>query len=105
MGRDRGVAGIVQGDDRSWQCAVRSDALWLFLAVVVDLFRRQIVGWSVRQEMTRVLVIDALRMAWFKRHPRRDAGLIFHSDRGSQEFRRQCVDLPWDGGSRGRARD
>jgi transposase InsO family protein len=34
--------------------------------------------------MTRDIVIDALRMAWFKRHPSKDAGLIFHSDRGSQ---------------------
>ncbi len=34
--------------------------------------------------MTRDIVIDALRMAWFKRHPGKQAGLIFHSDRGSQ---------------------
>jgi transposase InsO family protein len=34
--------------------------------------------------MTREIVIDALRMAWFKRHPSKQAGLIFHSDRGSQ---------------------
>jgi hypothetical protein len=40
--------------------------------------------WSLRQDMTRDIVIDALRMAWFKRHPSKQAGLIFHSDRGSQ---------------------
>jgi len=57
---------------------------WLFLAVVIDLFSRQVVGWSLRQDMRSELVIDALRMAWFKRHPGRQAGLIFHSDRGSQ---------------------
>jgi transposase InsO family protein len=34
--------------------------------------------------MTRDIVIDALRMAWFKRHPGKQAGLMFHSDRGSQ---------------------
>ena len=34
--------------------------------------------------MTRDIVIDALRMAWFKRHPSKQAGLMFHSDRGSQ---------------------
>jgi putative transposase len=55
---------------------------WLFLAVVIDLFSRQVVGWALRQDMTRDIVIDALRMAWFKRRP--GAGLIFHSDRGSQ---------------------
>jgi putative transposase len=56
----------------------------LFLAVVIDLFSRQVVGWSLRGDMTRDIVIDALRMAWFKRHPSKHAGLIFHSDRGSQ---------------------
>lgn len=38
----------------------------------------------MRADMTRDIVIDALRMAWFKRHPDKQAGLIFHSDRGSQ---------------------
>lgn len=52
--------------------------------MVIDLFSRQVVGWSLRQDMTRDIVIDALRMAWFKRHPGKQAGLIFHSDRGSQ---------------------
>jgi transposase InsO family protein len=55
---------------------------WLYLAVVIDLFNRQIVGFAMGQRMTRTLVMDALRMAWFRRHPA--PGLIFHSDRGSQ---------------------
>lgn len=55
---------------------------WLYLAVVIDLFNRQVVGFSMNKRMTRALVIDALRMAWFRRRPA--AGLIFHSDRGSQ---------------------
>ena len=63
---------------------IATDQGWLFLAVVIDLFSRQVVGWSLRPDMTRDIVIDALRMAWFKRHPRKRAGLIFHSDRGSQ---------------------
>lgn len=63
---------------------IATDEGWLFLAVVIDLFSRQVIGWSLRQDMTRDLVIDALRMAWFKRHPSKQAGLIFHSDRGSQ---------------------
>ena len=57
---------------------------WLFLAVVIDLFSRKVVGWSMRPDMHRDLVIDALKMAWFARNPGRNAGLIFHSDRGSQ---------------------
>ena len=55
---------------------------WLYLAAVIDLFSRQIVGWSMQPSMKKELVIDALRMAWFRRHPA--PGLIFHSDRGSQ---------------------
>jgi transposase InsO family protein len=57
---------------------------WLFLAVVIDLFSRKVVGWSMRPDMHRDLVIDALSMAWLGRNPGKQAGLIFHSDRGSQ---------------------
>lgn len=55
---------------------------WLYLAVVMDLFTRMIVGWSMGARMTRDLTIDAIRMAYFRRRP--DAGLMHHSDRGSQ---------------------
>jgi putative transposase len=55
---------------------------WLYLAMVLDLHTRQIVGWAMRERMTEDLVIDALRMAWFRRRPK--PGVIFHSDRGSQ---------------------
>ena len=57
---------------------------WLFLAVVIDLFSRKVVGWSMQPDMRRNLVIDALEMAWLGRNPGKQAGLIFHSDRGSQ---------------------
>jgi putative transposase len=55
---------------------------WLYLAVVIDLFSRQVVGWSLNQRMERILVMDALRMAVWRRKPA--PGLLFHSDRGSQ---------------------
>ena len=55
---------------------------WLYLAVILDLFSRQIVGWSLNNRMTRKLIMDALRMAIWRRRPA--PGLIFHSDRGSQ---------------------
>ncbi|MCL7488872.1 MAG: IS3 family transposase [Desulfobulbaceae bacterium] len=55
---------------------------WLYLAVVLDLFSRQIVGWSMSNRMTKKLVMDALRMAIWRRRPA--PGLIFHTDRGSQ---------------------
>jgi putative transposase len=56
---------------------------WLFLAVVIDLFSRRVVGWSLQPHMERSLVIDALEMAWQQRQPSKGE-LLFHSDRGSQ---------------------
>jgi putative transposase len=55
---------------------------WLYLASVMDLFSRQIVGWSMGSRMTRELVLDALDHAYKRRKPK--PGLIHHSDRGSQ---------------------
>ncbi|MGC9200306.1 MAG: IS3 family transposase, partial [Acidobacteriaceae bacterium] len=57
---------------------------WLFLAVVIDLFSRKVVGWSMQPDMRRNLVIDALEMAWLSRNPGKQWRLVFHSDRGSQ---------------------
>jgi transposase InsO family protein len=59
-----------------------TDEGWLYLAVVLDLHSRQVVGWSLQPHMHTALVKDALLMACFRRKPA--AGLIFHSDRGSQ---------------------
>jgi putative transposase len=61
---------------------IQTDEGWLYLAVVLDLYSRQVVGWSMQPHMHTSLVTDALRMAWFRRRP--EPGLIFHSDRGSQ---------------------
>ena len=55
---------------------------WLYLAVVMDLFSRRIVGWSMRKTLARQLVLSALHMALYGRNPR--SGLVHHSDRGSQ---------------------
>ncbi len=55
---------------------------WLYLAVVIDLCSRKIVGWSMSSRMKAGLVCDALQMAVWRRRPK--AGLIHHSDRGSQ---------------------
>lgn len=67
---------------------------WLYLAIVLDLYTRQIVGWAMRERMTKDLVIDALRMAWFRRRPQ--PGLTHHSDRGSQycshDFQKQLAE-------------
>ena len=55
---------------------------WLYLAVVMDLFSRKIVGWSMGPAITADPVEDALRMALYERQP--NPGLLHHSDRGSQ---------------------
>jgi transposase InsO family protein len=55
---------------------------WLYLAVVLDLFSRRIVGWSMSASLEAALVLDALRMALEHRRP--GPGLVHHSDRGSQ---------------------
>ena len=61
---------------------IPTDEGWLYLAVVLDLFNREVVGWSIKPRMTADIVTDALAMAWFRRKPQ--PGTIFHSDRGSQ---------------------
>lgn len=55
---------------------------WLYLAVIVDLCSRAVVGWALRSHMRTELVTEALTMAIHAREP--DSGLIVHSDRGSQ---------------------
>jgi transposase InsO family protein len=55
---------------------------WLYLAVVLDLYSRRIIGWAMRDSLHRQLVIEALQMALETRRP--PAGLLHHSDRGSQ---------------------
>lgn len=55
---------------------------WLYLAVVIDLHSRMVVGWSMKERLDRSLVLDALSMATGRRNPA--PGLIHHSDRGSQ---------------------
>jgi transposase InsO family protein len=59
-----------------------TDEGWMYLAVVMDLYSRSVIGWSIQPTMSRQLVCDALLMAlWRRRFPQ---GVLFHSDRGSQ---------------------
>lgn len=61
---------------------VWTDEGWMYLAVVIDLYSRTVIGWSIQPAMSRKLVCDALMMAlWRRRFPH---GVLFHSDRGSQ---------------------
>lgn len=55
---------------------------WLYLAVMVDLFSRRVVGWSMQPRITKELVLDALLMAVWRRNPK--SQVVVHSDQGSQ---------------------
>jgi len=55
---------------------------WLYLSVVLDVFPRAVVGWSMGERPTADLVVDALNMATWNRRPGK--GLIHHSDHGAQ---------------------
>jgi len=75
----------VQQADRVWIADISYIATaegWLYLAAVLDLGTRRVVGWSMSSRMPAKLVCDALAMAYFRRRPR--PGLIAHSDRGAQ---------------------
>ena len=70
---------------------IRTDAGWLYLAIVLDLYARRIVGWAMAPSMPATLVCDALTMAIGQRKPA--PGLIVHSDRGSQYASQLYQDL------------
>lgn len=61
---------------------VWTDEGWMYLAVVIDLYSRAVIGWSIQSTMSRQLVCDALMMALWRRGFPHD--VLFHSDRGSQ---------------------
>ncbi len=64
---------------------------WLYLATVIDIASRRVVGWATADHLRTELVADALRAAWHNRRP--DGPVIFHSDRGCQYTSRELADL------------
>lgn len=71
--------------DRAWGTDItyiRTYEGWLYLAVVMDLYSRRIIGWSMKATMAKEIVLDALLMAVWRRQPKQD--VIIHSDQGSQ---------------------
>lgn len=71
--------------NQKWACDityVHTEEGWLYLAVVIDLYSRAVIGWSMSRRMKKVLVCDALMIALFKRKFPRN--VIVYSDRGSQ---------------------
>ena len=73
---------------------IRTYEGWLYLTVVIDLYSRAVVGWSMKSTMATELVLDALMMAVWRRRPQ--TPVMIHSDQGSQfgsdEFNRWCKD-------------
>lgn len=61
---------------------IRTHEGWLYLAVVLDLFSRKIIGWSMQSRITKEIVLDALLMAVWRRNP--TSTVTVHSDQGSQ---------------------
>ena len=81
------------GPDQAWTSDITclwTDEGWLYLAIVLDLFNREVIGWSLKPRMTANIVTDALTMAWFRRKP--EPGVLHHSDRGSQYASRAFQD-------------
>jgi transposase InsO family protein len=75
----------VDAPNRAWVADITylpTKTGWLYLAVVIDLFSRAVVGWSMSRRIDGKLTLDALDSALFHRRP--EAGLIAHSDRGTQ---------------------
>ena len=89
----------VTAPDRVWAgdiSYVWTDEGWLYLAVVLDLYSRAVIGWAMGSRLTAELATDALTMALWRRKPK--AGLLYHSDRGVQYASHDYQDLLTDHG-------
>jgi putative transposase len=87
----------VEHPDQVWVTDItyiRTHEGWLYLTVVIDLYSRAVVGWSMNSTMATELVLDALMMAVWRRRPK--TPVMIHSDQGSQfgsdDFNRWCKD-------------
>jgi putative transposase len=88
---------VAPGPDQLWVADMTYVPTWagfIFLAVVLDVWSRRVVGWAIGEEMTGDLVLSALNMALQQRRPK---GVIHHSDQGSQyasiEFGKRCREM------------
>lgn len=71
--------------NKIWTADITYISTWegfLYLAFILDVYSRKVVGWSMATHLRTELVVDALEMALWRRSP--DAGLIYHTDRGAQ---------------------
>ena len=75
--------------DRLWVAGllyVKTQTGWVYVAIVIDVFSRFVVGWQMSSSLRTDLALDALDMALWRRHARRLDGLIHHSDRGTHDL-------------------
>lgn len=89
----------VGAPNRSWAADITyiwTREGWLYLAVILDLFSRKIIGWSMQSRLEKGLVIDALLMALGQRKPA--GGVLHHSDRGSQYASKEYQALMMEAG-------
>lgn len=89
-----GNAEKITTPNQAWRSDITyiwTKAGWLYLAIIIDVFTRGIIGWSMSKYIKKQLVIDALLMAIFRKNPGK--GVIFHSDRGSQYASKEVVEL------------
>lgn len=90
----------VDAPDKAWVTDItyiRTWQGWLYLAVMVDLYSRKVVGWSMKATLSRELVLDALLAGVWRRRPATE--VLVHSDQGSQyssdDFERFCQAHAW----------
>lgn len=86
---------VVDAPDRAWVTDItyiRTYQGWLYLAVVLDLFSRKVIGWSMKSTLAKELALDSILMAAWRRKPTQP--VIIHSDQGSQygsdDWKRFC---------------
>lgn len=87
---------VVEAPDRAWVTDItylRTWEGWLYLAIVLDLYSRQVIGWSMKPTLARELALDALLMAIWRRRPKEP--VVIHSDQGvqygSDDWQRFCA--------------
>jgi len=82
---------VAQCPDQLWVTDItyiRTYEGWLYLATVIDLYSRQVIGWSMKSRLSKGIVLDALLMAVWRRNPKQE--VIIHSDQGVQYTSDEC---------------
>ena len=82
---------VMDKPDMAWVTDItyiRTYQGWLYLAVILDLFSRKVIGWSMKSTLAKEIVLDAILMAVWRRQPKQP--IIIHSDQGAQYGSDEC---------------